>query len=253
MNLLKVFEKQLKFEKIDRIVIPEDYPKQVVELSKLVSLAEKYKDAPLPVLCDADKNLFVGELYLRILRFAELFEVPCLDINKLSLEQIVILLKEYGETDLLSIYELIKFMKYLHEVHGLSHQELGEMFGISRVAVTNRLRLLTLPYDVLYGLVNDQISEGHARALLALKKEDLILYAYSKVIEKNLSVRETEQMVREVLGRQKQSRKRSIEFKAEVDSTLNRIILTFASAEDMQAFIKKSPLAKKLLAKEKNT
>ncbi len=251
MNLLKVFEKQIRFVKIDKIVIPEEYPKQVVELDKLVALANKYKNAPLPVLCSPDNSLFVGELYLRILRFAELVKVPCISVDDLSLEQIVILLKEYGETDLLSIYELIKFMKFLHEEHGLSHQELGEMFGISRVAVTNRLRLLTLPYDVLYGLVNGQISEGHARALLALKKEDLILYAYNKIVEKNLSVREAEQMVREVLGRQKQSRKRSIDFKAEVDSTLNRIILTFGSAEDMQAFIKKSPLAKKLVLKNK--
>ena len=251
MNLLKVFEKQIRFVKIDKIVIPEEYPKQVVELDKLVALANKYKNAPLPVLCSPDNSLFVGELYLRILRFAELVKVPCISVDDLSLEQIVILLKEYGETDLLSIYELIKFMKFLHEEHGLSHQELGEMFGISRVAVTNRLRLLTLPYDVLYGLVNGQISEGHARALLALKKEDLILYAHNKIVEKNLSVREAEQMVREVLGRQKQSRKRSIDFKAEVDSTLNRIILTFGSAEDMQAFIKKSPLAKKLVLKNK--
>ncbi len=237
-----IFGDLVKFKKLDKIIIPEDLPKQVVDLNKLLELSKKYKDAPLPVLLQDEDTLFVGELYIRILKFAELDQVPAVNINDLNVDQVLIILKEYGESDLLNIVEVIRFMKFLSEKFGFSHARLGELFGISRVAVTNRLRLLSLPFEVLYGLANNQISEGHARALLSLKSQDLITYAFNKVLEKKLSVRQTEDLAREMLGRQKRSRSVKNSFKVEIDSTLNRVVLTFESSASLESFVKKCKL-----------
>jgi len=87
---------------------------------------------------------------------------------------------------------------------GFTHEELAKHIGKSRSAITNTLRLLQLPEEVLASLVEGNISEGHGRALLSLEDNpDLLREVWQTVESKQLSVRATEELVREVLRRDK--------------------------------------------------
>lgn len=92
--------------------------------------------------------------------------------------------------------ELAKAYKKLMDEHNYRHEDLGIVVGKSRSAVTNRLRLLNLPEEVLVLIENKKIEEGHARALLGLKNQsDIIKYA-ELIANKNLSVRDVEKLVK---------------------------------------------------------
>ena len=88
--------------------------------------------------------------------------------------------------------------KGLMERFGLTQDQVSKQVGKSRSAVANLLRLLDLPEEVLVMLKNDEISAGHARALLGLNNEDDMVALAVKIVEKQLSVREVEGAVKKL-------------------------------------------------------
>ena len=87
-------------------------------------------------------------------------------------------------------------LQRFHDEFGLSHQEIAETVGKARTTVSNLLRLLTLAEPVKELMQQGLLDMGHARAILTLKAKDQLKVA-QHVIEKNLSVRQTEQLVRD--------------------------------------------------------
>jgi ParB family chromosome partitioning protein len=83
--------------------------------------------------------------------------------------------------------------------HGLTQEEAAKRLGKSRVAIANTLRLLSLPSAAKSMVKNKTISAGHARALLSLKDEAVINRVLGEIVSKNLSVRETEALVKRLL------------------------------------------------------
>ena len=89
--------------------------------------------------------------------------------------------------------------KELIEEHSLTHEGCAEALGVDRSKVTNTIRLLSLPEKALDSLVEDKITMGHARSLLSLKENPpLLLEVLSLVLEKGLSVRQTESVCRKL-------------------------------------------------------
>ena len=99
--------------------------------------------------------------------------------------------------DLNPLEEAVAF-KNLQDGFNLTHAEIAKKVGLSRVAITNKIRLLGLPNEVKEAVLNEAISEGHARALLGLTNESSLIAATNIVVKRGLSVRETEQMVRKL-------------------------------------------------------
>ena len=97
------------------------------------------------------------------------------------------------------IEEALAYKSLIDEYH-LKQDELAKRVSKSRAAIANAMRLLKLTDEVQNMLINDDISMGHARALLALDQEDLQLEAAKVVIEKGLSVRDTEKLVKSILN-----------------------------------------------------
>ncbi|HRP36875.1 MAG TPA: ParB/RepB/Spo0J family partition protein, partial [Candidatus Dojkabacteria bacterium] len=97
--------------------------------------------------------------------------------------------------DLNPLEEAMAFMQ-LRERFKMTDELISSKVGFSRSAVTNKMRLLSLPMELKEFLLDDKISEGHARALLGLKSRATMHVAADKVIEQNLSVRATEELVR---------------------------------------------------------
>ncbi len=145
-------------------------------------------------------TLIAGERRLEAARLAGLPTVPAI-VREASDEQMLelALVENLQRTDL-GPFETATAYKHLAEDFGLSHDEIAVKVGKKRVTVTNTLRLLKLPQRILDALASAQISEGHARALLSLPNAQAQTAAFTTVVKKELSVRQTEELVRQLVG-----------------------------------------------------
>ncbi|SPL69846.1 ParB/RepB/Spo0J family partition protein [Acinetobacter stercoris] len=141
-------------------------------------------------------EIIAGERRWRAAQIAGLTEIPAI-VRDLS-DQVAIalaLIENIQRQDLNPIDQAVALQRF-HEEFGLSHQEIADTVGKARTTVSNLLRLLSLDEKVKDFMQQGQMDMGHARAILTLKAKDQIKVA-EIVISKSLSVRQTEQLVRE--------------------------------------------------------
>ncbi len=142
-------------------------------------------------------EIIAGERRWRAAQLAGLTEVPAI-VRDLS-DQVAIalaLIENIQRQDLNPIDQAMALQRF-HEEFGLSHQEIADTVGKARTTVSNLLRLLSLEEAVKDFMQQGLLDMGHARAILTLKAKDQLKVA-EWVIEKSLSVRQTEQLVREM-------------------------------------------------------
>ena len=141
-------------------------------------------------------QLISGERRLRASKMAGLKEIPAYVRSANDQEMLEIaLIENIQREDLNAIEIAIHFHRLLDECD-LTHEALAERLGKDRSTVTNYLRLLKLPPDIQRGLKDKVISMGHARALISLDDPVAQLAVYREAVEKHLSVREVEALVR---------------------------------------------------------
>ncbi|MBN2084196.1 MAG: ParB/RepB/Spo0J family partition protein [Anaerolineales bacterium] len=145
--------------------------------------------------------LIAGERRLEASKLAGLERVPVLVRDASDQQRLELALIENLQREDLSPLETAEAYRHLHEDFGLSHEEVAKQVGKSRVAVSNTLRLLKLPERVRQALGAGQISEGHARAILALPTIQAQLAAVDTVLKRDLSVRQTEELARRMTGK----------------------------------------------------
>ncbi|NPV78181.1 MAG: ParB/RepB/Spo0J family partition protein, partial [Anaerolineae bacterium] len=126
--------------------------------------------------------------------------VPVLVRQATDREMLELALVENIQRSDLTPLETAEAYRQLSEDFQLSHEEIAARVGKSRVSVTNTLRLLKLPEPVLSALANNQITEGHARALLALNTAQAQAAALQTILQHNLTVRQTEELVHKLSG-----------------------------------------------------
>jgi ParB family chromosome partitioning protein len=143
-------------------------------------------------------EIIAGERRWRAAQQADLTEIPAV-IRDVSDEAALAmaLIENLQREDLNPLEEALALNRLMNEF-GLTHQEAADIVGKSRTAVTNLLRLLTLRSEVKVMLEQGQLEMGHARALLALKGNAQIKVAHI-VVAKDLSVRQAEKIVRQML------------------------------------------------------
>jgi len=147
-------------------------------------------------LANGDYQLIAGERRVRAARQAGLTQVPAV-IRDPSEEQMIelALIENLQRTDLNPIEQAMGF-RILIERFGLAHDAVAGRIGRSRASVSNALRLLDLAPETQEALLESQISEGHARSLAGLTVSELQVAALQIVLERHLSVRQTEELVR---------------------------------------------------------
>jgi ParB family chromosome partitioning protein len=180
------------------------------ELAELaVSIREHGVIQPLIVSPGKDGKyiLIAGERRLQAAQTAGLRRVPVIVRQASNQEFLELALVENLQRADLNPLEQAEAYRQLVEEFGLSHDAVAKRVSKSRVAVTNTLRLLGAADDVKQALVDDKISEGHARALLMLNSMKAQASALKTVINLSLNVRQTEELVRKLQG-QKQATKR---------------------------------------------
>ncbi len=151
---------------------------------------------------EGEFTLIAGERRWRAAQLAGLERVPVLVREVTPQEQLELALIENIQRADLNPLEEAEAYRQLHEAFGLTHEEIARRVGKSRVAVTNALRLLKVAPAVQQALHQGRIREGHARALLALPTHAAQEAALQTVLREGLSVRETEALVRKILGRE---------------------------------------------------
>ena len=151
-------------------------------------------------------TLIAGERRLQAARLAGLASVPVLVRQATDQQRLELAIIENVQRSDLSALEQAEAYRQLAEDFDLSHEDIAARVGKSRVAVTNTLRLLKLPDAVKNALIEGRISEGHARALLALPSPQAQAAALHTVITQEMNVRQTEELVRKLSG-EKPSRK----------------------------------------------
>ena len=145
-------------------------------------------------------ELIAGERRLRAARVAGLDRVPVLIRQAGEDESIELALVENLQRENLTPLETAAAYQALMDGFGLTKDQLARRLGKSRAAVTNTLRLVRLPEAIQTLLAEGKLSEGHARALLGLETEQQMTELARKVGAEKLSVRRTEELVREVLA-----------------------------------------------------
>lgn len=141
-------------------------------------------------------EIIAGERRWRAAKMAGLSEIPAviLDGDELKAAQVA-LIENIQREDLNPVEEAMGYGALI-ERFGLTQDQVAKQVGKNRSTVTNMLRLLDLPDEVLEMLTNGELTTGHARALLALDEEQAMIDLAVRIIERGMSVRETEAAVK---------------------------------------------------------
>lgn len=187
--------------KINEVEPNKNQPRRTFDEDALLELAESIKQhgviQPL-IVKKRDKyyEIIAGERRWRAAKMAGLKEIPIV-IKDLSDQEImeVALIENIQREDLNPIEEAQAYQRLIKE-YNYKQDELAERVSKSRVAVTNSMRLLKLDERVQKMIIDDMISAGHARALLAITDNEKQYTIAMKVFDEKLSVRETEKLIK---------------------------------------------------------
>lgn len=196
---------QVQIVKLTKVEPSREQPRKQFDADALQELAESIKQFGVlqPLLVQKKEGYYeiiAGERRWRASKLAGLKEVPVIVKEFTEQEAVEIsLIENIQREDLNPIEEAMAYKRLMEEFH-LKQDAIAERVSKSRTAVTNSMRLLKLDDRVQQMLIDEMISTGHARALLALESKDAQAEAAVKVFDEKLSVRETERLVKELLN-----------------------------------------------------
>jgi len=144
--------------------------------------------------------LIAGERRLLAASMADLDKVPVVVREATEQQRLELALIENVQRSDLTPLEAAEAYRQLADDFNLSHEQIAQQLGKSRVTITNTLRLLNLPDNVRHSLATGEITEGHARALLSLPNSQAQSAVLQTIIKHELNVRKTEDLVRKFLG-----------------------------------------------------
>ena len=207
-------------------------PRKSFNEEELASLADSIRQhgviQPLTVrLLDTGYyQIIAGERRWRAARMAGLREVPVVIIeadDKKAME--LALIENLQRADLTPIEEARGYQQLIGE-YGLTQEQVADRVSKSRPAVANAMRLLSLPDELLSMVESGKLTAGHARALLSIKDERQQLAMAQKVVNLQLSVRQTEAMCKKLLKAEQKPEPKPVEvdYLAECEKTLTRCL-----------------------------
>lgn len=201
--------------KINEVEPNRDQPRKNFDEDALLELSDSIKQFGVlqPLLVRKRKDYYeiiAGERRWRAAKLAGVKEVPVIEKEYTDQEILEIgLIENIQRENLNPIEEAIAYKRLLEEFN-LKQDEVAERVSKSRTAVTNSMRLLKLSDKVQQMIIDDMISTGHARALLAIDDPELQYTLANKIFDEKLSVRETEKLVKEIKNPKKSKEKKPV-------------------------------------------
>ncbi|RZA24913.1 MAG: ParB/RepB/Spo0J family partition protein [Proteobacteria bacterium] len=176
-------------------------PRKIFREADLLSLAQSLKQdgviQPLVVSKDDDGYMIIaGERRWRASQLAGFDKVPVIVKEVTPEDMLRLAIIENVQRANLNVIEEAEAYAMLIKDYGLTQDDCARKVGKDRATITNLLRILSLPQEVQDDLMNEKLTMGHGRAILALEEKSLILQARDIVLAKKLSVRQTEQLVK---------------------------------------------------------
>jgi len=186
---------------VDDISVNPHQPRQDFDSAALEELAASINEngivQPITVRQkDGKYELIAGERRLRAVKLINMRSVPAYVMSVDDENMLQLALIENIQREDLNPIDIAHAYNDLIETHGLTHGEVADRVGKNRSTVANFLRLLTLPNEIKDALRRGEVSQGHARALLALKDVSKIKSLFRKLMKKGLSVRQVEEIIK---------------------------------------------------------
>ena len=215
-------------------ITPNPYqPRQNVRDKAFEDLVESVRERGIlqPLLVRSTEDgyqLIAGERRWRAAQLAGLQRVPVIVKESAEPESFELALIENIQRKDLNCIEEGEAYSRLQQEFGLSQENIAKKIGKDRSTVANMIRLLKLPEKIRNDLVDDILSMGHARALLALPDSAVQLQARNKIVKRGLSVRETEKLVQTLLKKKKKPKTAS-QPDSHMRAMLDRLIRHFGT------------------------
>lgn len=202
--VLPVDENSVVLLPIDKLKASVYQPRKAFDEEKLNELASSIKEHGLlePLLVKKSQDdlyeIICGERRYRACKLANLSSIPCLIRDDLELNGYAVALIENIQREDLNPVEMANAFSLMLNECNLTQEELAKTLGKSRSSVTNILRINNLHDEIKNMIVEGQIDLGHAKVILSLEDKELQLKAAQYVIKKGLTVRQTEELVKNI-------------------------------------------------------
>jgi len=197
--------------KINDIEPNREQPRKQFDQEKLMGLAESIKQHGVvqPIIVkktETGYSIIAGERRWRSAKIAGLKTIPAI-IKDISTREImeIALIENIQREDLNPVEEAEAYQKLMGE-HGLTQESLSKIVGKSRTAIANSVRLLSLTDKVKDMLIGELLTPGHARTLITIENEEKQKSLANIIVEKNLSVRETEKLINDQTNQRKRKK-----------------------------------------------
>lgn len=185
---------------ITKVIPNPDQPRTFFDENEIAGLAESINAVGLlqPVIVREKDGLFVliaGERRLRACKLNRMKKIRAIVIEADDEQNLTMALVENIQRENLNPIEEAKAYKRMIQGFNLKQQDVAKKVGKDRTTITNTLRLLNLPEEIQEGIVDRQISSGHAKVLLSIESADKQINLFREIVEKGLSVRALEYII----------------------------------------------------------
>jgi ParB family chromosome partitioning protein len=197
-------------EPLNQIQLNPKNPRKDFDEQSLIELANSIKTfdivQPLTVckLADGKYQLIAGERRFRAAKIANINDVPVYIRQANDNELLELALLENLQREDLNAIEIALSYKRMMDELGYTQEQVSDRMGKERSTISNYIRLLKLPPDIQLAVRNGSISMGHARALINIELVDKQLFIFHEIQNKSLSVRQTEELVRNIYKAEKE-------------------------------------------------
>jgi len=166
------------------------------ELSQSISQLGVIQPITVSEIGKDEYRIISGERRYRASIMAGLESIPAYVKNVNAVDMLTMALVENVQREDLDAIEIATSYQSLIEDCNLTQEKLSERVGKKRATISNYLRLLKLPPEIQFGIINNDISMGHARTLVTIDDNELQVKIFTRIIEQGLSVRDTEDLIR---------------------------------------------------------
>lgn len=184
-------------------IVPNPYqPRTEMNPERLVELSDSIRKHGViePILVtkksDTKYELIAGERRWRASQLAGMKTIPVVIKEATPKDMLELAVIENIQREDLNPFEEALAFEQLQKNFDMTHEQISKRIGLSRPSIANKIRLLTLPEEIKRGLLEEKISEGHARALLGLKDKETMIATYKVILRDHLSVRAVEELAR---------------------------------------------------------
>lgn len=191
---------------VNKIIPNKNQPRKIFDVKSLEELSQSIKNygviQPITVrkIYDDIYEIIAGERRFKAVKLLNMETIPAVVIEVKDEESAAMALIENLQREDLDFIEEAMAYERLIEDFDLNQTRLAERLGKSQSTIANKMRILKLPDSVKQRLRESKLSERHARALLKIEDEELLLNVVDKVINKDLNVSETEKLVNSIVG-----------------------------------------------------